>query len=300
MRSLFNFCLIMAQIFSLIWNPKAGRTAKFVKSIPDLQDFFRDRGAQLEVYYISEERHGRDIVRELEGRVDGFLIAGGDGTLHECMRGMKTFQTPVALLPLGTANVLAQEIQIPEKIVDAASLVFSGSTTMFDVGLANDAPFVLWCGVGLDAHIVHRVSKRLKQLFGPFAFEMTGFREIPFYTPQRLHVVVDGKKKKGYFAIVSNVSLYGGKLLFPEASFHDGLFDVMVVSDSSKLTFLRNYLGVSRRKPPKLSHVARLRGKSVEIISSGPSPFQVDGEPIGNTPVRITMSDKKLRVFVPR
>ncbi|OGY85129.1 MAG: hypothetical protein A3F54_04350 [Candidatus Kerfeldbacteria bacterium RIFCSPHIGHO2_12_FULL_48_17] len=284
----------------LIVNPAAGARKTVDADVKKVKNIFQEIFS-VRVHKTTRWRNATHYARKHVADGDVVVAAGGDGTLNEVLNGViDKKDIRLGVLGFGTTNVFAQELGIPKDLEAAARVILRQKTQLFDVGKANDRFFILWCGVGIDAHVIGKVEPWLKKILGPTAFVLTGFIETFSYTPQKLRVRFDGGEiKEGYFAIVSNTKLYGGRLLFPDARFDDGLFNVVLVYKKDVLTFLMNYFRVSNDSKPQWQDAGVFAAKRIEISAEVPVATQVDGELYATTPVNISMHRRKIPIFVP-
>ena len=283
-----------------IVNPVAGRRKNIQENIRVVEKKLRECFAFFHTVLTEKEGHATALAHEWSKKVDVILVGGGDGTVNEVVNGFLPEKKTLGIIPLGTTNVFAEELGVPFNIARACDVVLQGDTSLIDVGKANKRLFTMWCGVGLDAHIISKVPPALKKMIGPFAYELTAFREVLFYKPPKLSVSLDGAPSRtAYFAIITNTRLYGGKLLAPKAKIDDGLLNVILLYKSDLLYFFRNYLGVSKNKPPRFEDVGMFQARSVRIQAEHEAASaQVDGAIFDQTPLAITIHRRVLNVFV--
>lgn len=255
-------------------------------------------------------RLARDAVSE---NFDAVFAVGGDGTLNEVLNGLLGSQTALGVLPLGTANVWALEMGLPlNDIPRAAALQANAPTRWVDVAIAQggqDAEafgpraFLLFSGAGFDAAIVREVEAQRaeKRRWGKLFFVSVGFRQAIQYRGRRISVTIDGAtyKRRVIFALISNAQLYGAFVRMPpDARVDDGLLDVTLFHGDNALHtawhFFRLGTGFFQQQPD----IEHLRGRKIEIRGAD-LPVHLDAEPVGSTPLQITIQPRAVRVFVP-
>jgi YegS/Rv2252/BmrU family lipid kinase len=240
---------------------------------------------------------------------DAVFAVGGDGTVNEVLNGLLDSNAALGVLPYGTANVWAKEMGLPlNDLAGAARLQLDAQPTVIDVGEARGEKFgprafVLWCSIGFDAQITHEIEpqRALKRRLGASMFWLVGLRAAFTFRGQRAKITIDGKtrRRRVLMAVASNAQLYGGLVrLSPDARVDDGDLNLAVFLGTGALTtgwhLVRVFLGLHRRAPDVEHHTAR------SISVRGPRlPVQLDGEPMGTTPVEITIRPDALRVLVP-
>jgi YegS/Rv2252/BmrU family lipid kinase len=240
---------------------------------------------------------------------DSVFAVGGDGTANEVVNGILGTNTSLGVLPYGTANVWAKEMGLPlNDMVAAARLQANAPAVCIDAGQAQGdgfgpRAFLLWCGVGFDASITAEIEpqRALKRRLGAAMFWLVGVHTAFTFRGQRARIEVDGKKMRArlLMALISNAQLYGGLVrVSPAASVDDGMLDLAVFHGTGAWQtawhLLRVFLGWHVHAPDVSHH----RGTEISITASG-LPVHVDAEPVGLTPVRISIRPKSLRVLVP-
>ncbi|MCL6475420.1 MAG: hypothetical protein K6U75_10260, partial [Firmicutes bacterium] len=127
------------------------------------------------------------------------VVAGGDGSVHVVLPALVNSSAALALVPLGTSNVLARELGYPlgrRAVSGCLQALRTGTLRRIDVGLLRGIPFVLMASTGFDAYVLPRVSEEMKRRWGVFAFIWTGLRELRHYQPTRYRVVSEAGEQK--------------------------------------------------------------------------------------------------------
>jgi diacylglycerol kinase (ATP) len=245
---------------------------------------------------------------------DGFDIiaaAGGDGTVNEVLNGIgdaKAFgKVRMGVLPLGTVNVFARELRIPLKIEYAWEILRRKRELILDLpqvefsqnGTAEKRFFIQLAGAGLDARAIELVDWNTKKAIGPLAYVMAGLKALREPKP-KIKTSENGAPDtalEGELVMIGNGKLYGGFNIFPEADLKDGLLDVCIVprTDFGMLLGCAPNLLLRQRVPEKL--VKRFRAKSFELSGNIKTPFELDGEGIGQLPAKFSIGPEKLRVI---
>lgn len=252
----------------------------------------------------------RDAVADC---LDAAFAVGGDGTVNEVVNGLVGSQTALGVLPLGTANVWALEMGLPlNDMARAASLQATATARWVDVGIAQGGEeelsfgpraFLLFSGAGFDASVVREVEaqRAVKRRWGKLFFVLVGLRQALQYRGRRVLVTVDGVtyKRRVLLALTSNTQLYGALVRIPpDARLDDGLLDVTLFHGDNALHtawhFIRLGAGFFNQQPD----IEHLRGREIEIRGAE-LPVHLDAEPVGTTPLRITIQPHAVRVLVP-
>lgn len=293
----------------VIHNPSAGMRTD-VAALEAAVAVMREAGWGVEVRGTTAPGQATDFARlAAADGLDAAFAVGGDGTVNEVLNGLVHSQTALGVLPYGTANVWAKEMGLPlSDMSEAARLQIAATVRCVDVGEARGKgfgprAFLLWCGVGFDAQITAEVEpqRALKRQLGAAMFLMVGARAAFTFRGSRAQVVVDGKKHRMrvMLALTSNAQLYGGIVrISPAATIDDGMLDLAVFRGAGVARTVwhltRVFLGWHLRAPD----VNHYRGREI-VIRAAKLPVQVDGEPVGKTPVQIRIRPRCLRILVP-
>jgi YegS/Rv2252/BmrU family lipid kinase len=246
----------------------------------------------VEVHSTYAPGHAGEIARELLGNPPDLLaICGGDGTVNEVASRVPNPPFPVALLPAGTANVLARELGLPIDPVRALNIALERVVRKVDLGVVRartEHYFLLMAGVGFDAYIVSKVNLRIKQKMGVAAYYGATLRHVLTYSFPEFEVSTESETVRATSCLVANAQSYGGGLvLTPGADMSDGLLDVLVLCQKPKIDYLRFIVAAWRGHPAKYPWALHLKTRSAKI--SGPRGIwaHVDGELVGTLPLEV-------------
>jgi len=244
------------------------------------------------------------------------IAAGGDGTINEVLNGMVGSSVPLAILPGGTANVLAMELGIGGRMHYAAKLLptvdalhASGCACVAErISLGRLSPaegprryFLLMAGVGLDAHLVYNLDPAMKARFGKLSYWIGGFG----YVNRRLEefdVEVNGQRLRSSFALASRVRNYGGDLeIACNACLLDDSFELVLFEGENASTYLKYFAGVLTRQLGRMKGVTLVRTQQVRFsVTANSSVYvQVDGEYAGRLPATVEIVPDALTLLVP-
>jgi YegS/Rv2252/BmrU family lipid kinase len=292
---------------SIIYNPVARGLSRHRHLLQRSIQSLKNQG--IEARLIPTEAPGTagfQARQEVESGVDLILAAGGDGTINEVASGMLHSRVPMAILPGGTANVLAREMRLPINLDRVAQQISEFQPHPVSVGRVSSLDvepraFLCMAGVGLDAEIVSRVNPNLKVRTGKFAYYVSGFSN--FFDPlQEFDVTVDSETYPASFALISRVRNYGGDLeIARTASLIRDDFEVVLFRGTDRVRFIPYLVGVAIRQVHRLQGVTILHGRSIECsMPDGETVFtQVDGELIGHLPVSIDLLPGALTMLLP-
>ncbi|MCE0484239.1 MAG: diacylglycerol kinase family lipid kinase [Methylacidiphilales bacterium] len=238
--------------------------------------------------------------RAIDQGFETIVAAGGDGTINEVVNGIGHAPVALGILPMGTVNVFALELGIPFNLLAAWKVIRARKIRSIDLASANGHLFVQMAGVGLDAQIVERNSRRVKHVLGPLSYLLTA-TQVAAERPPRLRVLVENQPaREGSFVLVGNGRFYGGPFsLFNEADIQDGLLDVYVFKSMNYVALMRYFRGVLFGSLAKFSDVHYFKANHLVVKSDRHVPLEADGELAGHSPVEFSVRRRKLRVLVP-
>jgi diacylglycerol kinase family enzyme len=237
---------------------------------------------------------------------DLIVAAGGDGTVNEIAEGMVHSDVPLAILPAGTANVLAVETQLGVKPERAAARIGELRPRRISVGRVVceggrvSRHFLLMAGIGLDAQIVYRVNAALKSRTGKFAYWVASWTLLGRHLPE-FDVEVDGRSYRCSFALVSKVKNYGGDFSIARTvDLVQDRFEVVLFEGRSTFRYARYFAGLVLNRLDGMKGVTVTRAQEVKVGCSKDSRVyvQVDGEFAGRLPVQIQIVPDALTVLL--
>jgi undecaprenyl-diphosphatase len=237
------------------------------------------------------------------------VAAGGDGTVRACAQALAGTQVPLAIVPLGTANLAARALGIPPGTRGALAAAFGGHERRIDLATAGpgDAAgpltFAAMAGIGLDAQVVAATPRLLKRRAGWLAYAVAGAAHLPGPGVWFTVCLDDGEPlaRRARCVVVGNAGLLpGGFALLPRARLDDGVLDVGILAPAGAGGWLRlthRVLTGSARDGPQLeTHQA----SRIEIRAETRLPREVDGEVIApGRSLTVTLLRRSLTVRVP-
>jgi len=234
------------------------------------------------------------------------LVAGGDGTANEVANGLLAAGGgEMAILPLGTANVLAAELGI-FNLAGAAGAAARGPLLTCRPGLANGRGFLLMAGAGFDAHVVANVSPKLKRLLGKGAYVVETLRQLARFAFPRYRVTVDGVVHDVASVIVARGHFYGGRFIVaPEARLESDELHVCLFERWGRRQTLRFGLALLLGRLPHTAGFRVIAGRQIKVsvlCDAGErrrQPVQIDGDDALTLPVSINLASAAVRLLQP-
>jgi YegS/Rv2252/BmrU family lipid kinase len=216
----------------------------------------------------------------LDDGADLIFVWGGDGTVQQCVNAVAGSGVAIAILPAGTANLLATNLDVPKDIRAAVRVGLHGARRPLDLGLINGERFAVMAGVGFDALMIRDAGAGMKDRLGRFAYVVTGAKHLSM-KPVHARIRVDGRrwhKGKTSCVLFGNVGkLLGAITAFSEAKPDDGWLEVGVVTGRGLAQWIRIAGRTAMRKPEKSPFVRTTRGRSFDIRLDRKMPYELDG-----------------------
>ena len=216
--------------------------------------------------------------------VDLVLACGGDGTVTACAEGVTGTGVPLAIIPMGTGNLLARNMGLPMGMDEALAVALGSVQQAIDAGRVNGKLFVVMAGLGLDAQMLNGTSDPLKKQLGWLAYALSAARHLGD-RPMRVTVSADGGRRHRMRAsalIVGNVGwLRGGLPLLPDARPDDGMLDAVVLTSRSLTGWLAVAADIVLRRPAH-GRIYRVQFTELQVTLDQEQPWELDGEVIGS------------------
>lgn len=242
-------------------------------------------------YETTVEDTGRSMAHDaaMDG-ADLVVVCGGDGTVRTVCGELAGTGIPVGVVPAGTGNLLARNLNLPLYLNAAIDVALNGQDRAIDLvriagdGLSDSEHFLVMAGMGFDAAIMEGANDQIKAKVGWLAYVVSGLRHLMF-PAIRIEVSVDDApftKHRARTVVVGNVGfLQAGLPLLPEATIDDGVIDVVLLNPRRFLHWLLVVWRVLGRGKKTDDTVNRMTGRKVVIRAAHDAPRQVDGDPIG-------------------
>jgi len=306
----------------LIVNPTAKGASD--RKIAQASRLLSSKGYKVEAFFTRQRGDAESLAREAIKKLPSLIIAaGGDGTVNEVINGMVGSEIPLAILPLGTTNVLAKELNIPENVKGALEIAVSSTPKTVSLGrivqcsnfknpplppftkggmegLINPSLvtryFMLMVGIGFDGEAVFGINETFKKFSGKGAYIYSGLKTLLTFNPGELTFDSDGKTYHGYSAIIGNAAKYGGNFkITPDARLTDPFFYLCLFKGRKRSDTLRYLCGIVLGKHLRFKDVEYVKVSTVEI--KGNAHVQIDGDYFGMTPVKVEIVPDVLRLI---
>ncbi len=266
----------------VVVNPMSGSAGN-----PDaVADHFRRAGAtEVVVSPTTADDPGLGQARDaLRAGATLVVACGGDGTVRACAAALAGSETPLAVIPAGTGNLLARNLQIPLDRDQALAVATMGCVRRIDVGEANGETFTVMAGIGFDAKMIRDADRSLKSRIGSLAYVTSALRHLR-ERPSAVRVQVERPASTAdiggpaTMVLVGNLgSLVGGLTAFPDADPGNGSLELAVMNASSLRAWLRVLVTLASGGSASTRHVRRSRAERLTIYCQPPEPWELDGE----------------------
>lgn len=289
----------------VVANPSAGRGRARALAL-DVSAALAASGATVHTHLTTKAGDATTYVASLAADADTRIVSvGGDGTLHEIVSAHPApFPFAVALVPLGTANLVARDARVPLRAgaAEYARLALRGTPWRVDLLETSRGLSLANVGVGLDAAVVDAVARARRGGVGGYARWLWPIaKTFVDYAPPDLEVSIDGGRAvRGGAAIVQSARNYGGLFtLDPGARMDDGRIEVTVFHRARRRDFFRMLLRAFAGALDRERGATILRGRAVAIRATTPVAVQSDGDPFGTTPIDVRVRPGALTLLVP-
>ncbi|NFV82174.1 diacylglycerol/lipid kinase family protein [Magnetospirillum aberrantis] len=286
----------------VIYNPTAGR--KRGKRLTDTLALLRAKGCEVVERRTTRRGDAEEFARDASSDdFDVVVAAGGDGTVNEVINGMvsRPDRPRLAVIPLGTANVLALEIGLDPKDAEQVSdTIAHGPSRTVHLGLANGRHFLLMAGAGLDAHVVEGVNVALKRHAGKLAYVVESVRQAFGYDFPELQIRANGQTYEGRMAVACRGRFYGGPFVAaPDARLDRPKLEVCILPKSGVGGVVRYGLALPMNKLAELPEVQVVSADSITILGPRGAPLQGDGDIVARLPAEISIASETVELVMP-
>jgi len=276
--------------------------------VVSVADHLHRLGLRFEFVETTRRRQATDLARQAARDSWPLVVAvGGDGTVNEVVNGLMSAGAPVTLgiLNVGRANDCRRNFGLPSRLPLALERLLAGLDVPIDVGLAEwpdgrRRHFVMSLGAGFDGAAAERAERARGSGNAPYVRAILA--TLRAHRPSPATILLDDRLHSSgpmAAAVVANGPYYGqGMKIAPGADPRDGLLDLVVVGNLGRVELLWWFPTVYRGHHLANPKISTARGRTVSIETLTPLPVHVDGEPCGQTPVRVSILPAALRLRI--
>lgn len=281
----------------VVYNPIAGRRRR--RFLSRVLEALERRGLSVRLEPTKKRGDAEDLARGADA--DRIVVAGGDGTINEALNGLPENGPPLAVIPLGTANVLAHELGVAAGADAVADAIVEGSPRDVTLGVVNGRRFSMMAGVGFDAHVVRDVDTKLKRAIGKGAYMIETLRQLMKFAPRYYDVRIDGVAYRAASVILCNGHYYGGRFVAaPNARLDVPEFQAVLFGRAGQWATIRYAVALALGRLPYLADVTILPARVVEIDGAPDEPVQADGDIVTHLPARFEAKPRAARLVGPK
>lgn len=285
-----------------IVNPKSGnRLGANLEAM--ISGESRKKGFEFLIFRLHDNRPEQAIRAEIEHYSPDILaVAGGDGTVHLLAKILYNTSLPLLIIPVGSANGMAKEVGIGNRVDFAFSLLKNGVKRKIDLLSINDIICVHLADVGLNARIVKRFESDVKR--GMLTYAKHLLAEIFLIKKYRFRILIDGREisRKAVSLTFANASKYGtGVVINPTGKLDDGKFELVIIKPFPRIKLLSIAWKMFRGTLQSSEYAEVISCSNAVIRTSGKTTLQIDGEVIGKTRgIRISILPRSLTLLTPK
>jgi len=290
----------------LVFNPGAGRARRLDPL--RLLAALKECGLQARLLVLDNPARAPGAIKqalcESPAQFQRIIAAGGDGTIHSLLPALvaSPCAIPLAILPLGSVNVLMRELGLPRALPAAIEIAAHGKPRPVDLGLFNGNPFILMAGLGFDGAVVKEIKGNVKARLGSLTYGLQGLRMLFAQPAQNFHIVCDdtAAQVRAWQIVVANASHYTySRSLAPHARIDDGMLEVCILPEGGRRLRLRQVLALLFGHPRE-GLIQYLSGRRITIATESAVAVQMDGDPMpAITKAQIEILPRRLQVMTP-
>lgn len=266
----------------MILNPASGKGG--AKAREEVEEALKHHAASYRIEETTPERGAGEIAREAvaDGATE-IVVGGGDGTVMAAVNGIGAgSRANLAILPLGTANLIAAGLGLPRRLPAAIEAALDAEPRAVDLGRCGEEFFVLGAGLGIAECFIRDTDSHEKKLLGPLAYVYSMCGEIGTKACRYEISLDDGPARTEWAVaiVVVNIANMGGRVRFaPGAKLDDGMLDICLLRRFGLGDAARMGWCLLRGRPDDCLAADFLKARRIEIVADPPHRVQLDGDP---------------------
>lgn len=285
----------------LIINPVSGTESK--KNIPEeVAAAFDQKIFDLFIRITGYPGHATEIAKNAVKKNYKYVItAGGDGTVNEVAKVLVGTDTALGIIPFGSGNGLARDLDIPMNAEKAIDIILKANTRTIDYGVANGHIFFCTCGFGFDAFISDKFADEKKR--GPIGYVRNVLEGVVDFKSEEYEITHDGGSltERAFVLTCANASQYGNEAyIAPDADMEDGKMNVSILKPLTALEIPQTTLQLFTKNIGKNSKMTSLVTGKLHIKRTKAGAMHVDGEPVeAGREITVSIVPQGLKVLAP-
>ena len=261
---------------AVIINPQAGsNNKKFIQQL--IQRLSNSN--QVTVFETKKAGDATIIAKKQAKNFDIVAVAGGDGTVQEIINGISA-KTILAIIPVGTANIIALEAGITKNINHLCKIILKGKIKKIHVPMINNRRFVLMTGVGFDAFIVNNINNNVKKIFGKIIFFIETLKQFLILKKPNIQVIANKKTFLGNWVLITNACHYAGPYqITKQTTIFNANLVGYIFTNLTRMNFLYSlFLIIFFGDLSKSKKIITIKSDQFKIKGNNNIPVQCDGE----------------------
>ncbi|MGX8679981.1 MAG: diacylglycerol/lipid kinase family protein [bacterium] len=263
--------------------------------------------SHIDTYYTKRKDDALEKCASLKkGDYDFVVSVGGDGTVNEVMTGLNRSQSgiPCAILPGGTVNDFATYLELPTRPKDFAKMIRDFHTINIDLGEINEQCFVNVCSGGMFSDVAFQVTKEDKKNFGPLAYYVSGFVQLPQQLATNLHLTIEADgaifEDEAALFMITNTSHVGGFAgITPQASVQDGKLDLIIIKKAGILEYMNVIASYGFNNHETNPYITYIQANHLKIDCDQDIVYDIDGEMGKGFPIEVNCLHHAVNLLVP-
>ncbi|MFD0940517.1 diacylglycerol/lipid kinase family protein [Pedobacter boryungensis] len=278
-----------------IVNPGSGNDTIDYKK--EIKAFFKSKDEDFEIYELPKDCAIADLKTTIKNsKADRVIAVGGDGTLKLVAECLLETTTPIGIIPAGSANGMAKELNIPLEIKDALALAITGKPKQIHTISINDELCIHLADIGFNAYLVKRFDELNER--GMWTYAKAAWQAFWNHRKMEVEFKIGKKliKHKAAMVAIANATAYGtGLEINPDGKLDDDLFEIILVKEYAVMEILKIWISKLPWNPKKIQ---RFQASNLKITTKHKVHFQVDGEYIGKVnEIAATLIPKAIRII---
>ncbi len=278
----------MRRRFFLIFNPHAGLSRR--AAVEAVTQRLIAAGGDVMWSSAATAEAASAAAREaaLSGAFDAVIAAGGDGTIRQAVIGLQGTEVPLGIIPLGTGNVLAHEIEVDRRPDALADMLRSGRVAAARTGRANGVPFLLMVGAGFDGRVIAGLNHGVKNRIAKLAYVPPTLAALGAPL-DRIAVEIDGRRHEATWAVIANARCYGGAFVMaPKTGIDAPGLQAVLFKARSRAVLFAQLLALAAGRLERRADVEMIACEAARLTAGDAVPVQIDGDVAGALPVEVT------------
>ena len=292
--------MISGRRLRVLVNPAAGAGAT-TRKLEGVRRKLSESALEVQIARTESAAHAAELALAAAQNGEEVVVFGGDGMARIAAAAIRGTDAVLGLLPGGRGNDFAAVLGVPRDPIAACEVLVSGRVRSIDVGEANGQTFLGNASIGLESEVTP-IANAAPRLAGRAVYLGATLYGLARWRPARFELEADGRSFSytGYMAAAANTGCLGGGMrLAPDAQVDDGLLDVVVISHTSRLRFVRGTPKVFRGTHVHEPNVHIWRARQVRLDADRPFAVYADGDELATTPALVTVVPGALKVKVP-